>query len=466
MVRGVATCLVVASKFCHENLQLIGLESKVNAVKFVFELFPEIWHVFRDNFEKTTPTELIKNPLIYYCLPSNVLELKVSVNALILLKQLNEGLKIVKEKCPNSTVFRRFISTSAEEFHGVIEEILAMYVLARTFGKENVIPYPKLSSGKEADLMVRFNDTYVYIEIGSLGARLSEKRIEKVFNEVAEWICVKLRQYNRNLCLRIEIDTTEIPLKENHIDEDRTFKAIKRELECLELGELLRLDWRGLLNLKVALQVIDIDPKILNQLDRELAKADNPQVRDWIKKKKDILKSLKFVKSIEYYNSRTLVVEVWSDESYPSKLSERLLEAVAKQIIRHLKEQAVQTESDCANIIAIDTRHWSLLPTDGLEVFFKETLFKHLEGELMSVFMKSTDISGVILFFDTIDHGVFIRNPIAKTTVDWFVNSLKLKEIQKTTVSSRYSHLPTETHKLRLSRRRWWQRWLRLRRRL
>jgi hypothetical protein len=425
----VATCLVVASKFCHENLQLIGLESKVNAVKFVFELFPEIWHVFRDNFEKSTQTELIKNPLIYYCLPSNDLELKVSVDALILLKQLNEGLKIVKEKCPNSTVFRRLISTSAEEFRGVIEEILAMYVLARTFGKENVIPYPKLSSGKEADLMVRFNGTDVYIEIGSLGARLSEKRIEKVFNEVAEWICVKLGEINKTLYLRVEIDTTEIPTKDNHIDEEEAYKAIKRELKYLGLKELLRLNWHGLLDLEVALQVIDIDPKILNQLVRELAKADNPQIRDWIKKKKDMLKCLKFVKSIGYYNSRAMVVEVWSGESYPSKLSERLLEAVAKQIIRHLKEQVKQTEPDCANIIAIDTRHWSLQPMEGLDVFFKETLFKHLENELMSVLMENADISGVILFVDRIDHGVFIRNPRAKTTVDWFVNSLNLKEI-------------------------------------
>jgi hypothetical protein len=425
----VATCLVVASKFCHENLQLIGLESKVNAVKFVFELFPEIWHVFRDNFEKSTQTELIKNPLIYYCLPSNDLELKVSVDALILLKQLNKGLKIVKEKCPNSTVFRRLVSTSAEEFRGVIEEILAMYVLARTFGKENVIPYPKLSSGKEADLMVRFNGTDVYIEIGSLGARLSEKRIEKVFNEVAEWICVKLGEINKTLYLRVEIDTTEIPTKDNHINEEEAYKAIKRELKYLGLKELLRLNWHGLLDLEVALQVIDIDPKILNQLDRELAKADNPQIRDWIKKKKDMLKCLKFVKNIGYYNSRAMVVEVWSGESYPSKLSERLLEAVAKQIIRHLKEQVKQTEPDCANIIAIDTRHWSLQPTEGLDVFFKETLFKHLKNELMSVLMENADISGVILFVDRIDHGVFIRNPRAKTTVDWFVNSLKLKEI-------------------------------------
>jgi hypothetical protein len=288
--------LVVASKFCHENLQLIGLESKVNAVKFVFELFPEIWHVFRDNFEKSTQTELIKNPLIYYCLPSNDLELKVSVDALILLKQLNEGLKIVKEKCPNSTVFRRLVSTSAEEFRGVIEEILAMYVLARTFGKENVIPYPKLNSGKEADLMVRFNGTDVYIEIGSLGARLSEKRIEKVFNEVAEWICVKLGEINKTLYLRVEIDTTEIPTKDNHINEEEAYNAIKRELKYLGLKELLRLNWHGLLDLERALQVIDIDPKILNQQDRELAKADNPQIRDWIKKKKDMLKCLKFVK--------------------------------------------------------------------------------------------------------------------------------------------------------------------------
>jgi len=421
--------LVVASKFCHENLQLIGLESKVNAVKFVFELFPEIWHVFRDNFEKSTQTELIKNPLIYYCLPSNDLELKVSVDALILLKQLNEGLKIVKEKCPNSTVFRRLVSTSAEEFRGVIEEILAMYVLARTFGKENVIPYPKLSSGKEADLMVRFNGTDVYIEIGSLGARLSEKRIEKVFNEVAEWICVKLGEINKTLYLRVEIDTTEIPTKDNHINEEEAYNAIKRELKYMGLKELLRLNWHGLLDLERALQVIDIDPKILNQQDRELAKADNPQIRDWIKKKKDMLKCLKFVKSIGYYNSRAMVVEVWSGESYPSKLSERLLEAVAKQIIRHLKEQVKQTEPDCANIIAIDTRHWSLQPIEGLDVFFKETLFKHLKNELMSVLMENADISGVILFVDRIDHGIFIRNPRAKKTVDWFVNSLNLKEI-------------------------------------
>jgi hypothetical protein len=124
-----------------------------------------------------------------------------------------------------------------------------------------------------------------------------------------------------------------------------------------------------------------------------------------------------------------VVVEVWSDESYPSKLSERLLEAVAKQIIRHLKEQVKQTELDCANIIAIDTRHWSLQLKEGLDVFFKETLFKHLKNELKSVLMENADISGVILFVDRIDHGVFIRNPRAKKTVDWFVNSLNLKEI-------------------------------------
>jgi hypothetical protein len=47
----------------------------------------------------------------------------------------------------------------------------------------------------------------------------------------------------------------------------------------------------------------------------------------------------------------------------------------------------------------------------------------------MSVLMENADISGVILFVDRIDHGVFIRNPRAKTTVDWFVNSLNLKEI-------------------------------------
>jgi hypothetical protein len=124
-----------------------------------------------------------------------------------------------------------------------------------------------------------------------------------------------------------------------------------------------------------------------------------------------------------------VVVEVGSGESYPSKLSERLLEAVAKQIIRHLKGQAMQIEPECANIIAIDTRHWSLQPTEGLDVFFKETLFKYLKNELMSLLMENADISGVILFVDRIDHGVFIRNPRAKTTVDWFVNSLKLKEI-------------------------------------
>jgi hypothetical protein len=103
---------------------------------------------------------------------------------------------------------------------------------------------------------------------------------------------------------------------------------------------------------------------------------------------------------------------------------------VAKQIIRHLKDQAMQTEPGCANIIAINTRHWSLQPTEDLDVFFKETLFKHLEYELKCVFMQNADISGVILFFDRIDHGVFIPNPYAKTTVDGFVDRLKLKEIK------------------------------------
>jgi hypothetical protein len=124
-----------------------------------------------------------------------------------------------------------------------------------------------------------------------------------------------------------------------------------------------------------------------------------------------------------------MVVEVGSLESYPSKLSEKLLEAVAKQIIRHLNEQVKQIEPNCANIIAIDTKHWSLQPTEGLDVFFKEKPFKYLKDEIMSVLMENADISGVILFFNRIDHGVFIHNPRAKTTVDWFVNNLKLKEI-------------------------------------
>jgi len=425
--------LVIAIKLCQDNMLFTELESKVKEVKFIFSLFPEIWCAFKDSFERSTSNDLINNPLIYYCLPVGYpIGNYVMVDAIKLLHQINEGLKFVREKCPSSPIFQRLTSAKAEEFHGVVEELLAMYVLAKTFGEKNVIPYPRLSNGKESDVMVHLNNMRVYVEVGTLGARMSERRIEKILNDIAEWVCEKLSQNNKKLYLRVNIDTTEIPGKDGYIDEEKSFDIIKGELESMGLEDLLTFDCRGLLNLEAALQAIEYDPQYLNPSVRKLGMVDNPQVRQWISTKKSVLKDLKFIKSIVFYDSPVMVVEVGTIESHPSELSEKLLGKYADHIIRHLKSQLKQTEPNSANVIAINTKHWSLQRAEDLDVYFKETLFNHLKDRLKSMLEENVHVSGVILFFDTIDHGFFISNPKAKISIDWFIGSLKLKSLPLT----------------------------------
>jgi len=216
-------------KVMPKNMLSNELERRVKDVKFILSLFPEIWCVFKDSFDRSTSKEdLINNPLIYYCLPlGSPIGNYVMVDAIKLLHQINEGLKFVREKCPSSPIFQRLTFTKAEEFHGVVDELLAMYVLAKTFGEKNVIPYPRLSNGKESDVMVHLNNMRVYVEVGTLGARMSERRIEKILNDIAEWLCEKLSQNNKKLRLRVEIDTTNIPVKNSYIDEEKAFDKIE-----------------------------------------------------------------------------------------------------------------------------------------------------------------------------------------------------------------------------------------------
>ena len=424
---------MVATKLCQENMLFTDLESRVEEVKFIFSMFPEIWYAFKDSFERSTPNDLIKNPLIYYCLPAGYpIGKYVMVDAIKLLHQINAGLKFVREKCLGSPILQRLTSAKAEEFHGVVEELLAMNVLAKTFGENNVTPYPKLSNGKESDVMVHLNNMDVYVEVGTLRSRMSEKRIEKILNDTAEWLCKKISQNNKKLYLRVEIDTTEIPVKDSYIDEEKAFDMIKGELESMGLEHLLTFDCFGLLNLEAALQTIEYDPQYLNPLDRELGMVDNPKVRQWISTKKSVLKDLKFIKNIGFYNSRVMIVEVGTIDSHPSKLSETLLGKVADHIVRHLKSQLEQTEPNSANVIAINTKHWSLLPTEDFDVFFKGTLFNYLKDGLKSLLEENVHVSGIILFFDKIDHGVFISNPKAKISVNWFSERLNLKSLPLT----------------------------------
>lgn len=358
------------------------IKDKLCDVKIILSLFPLIYKAFRDILEKKSLNNLEDlNPILVNCIPEPGLLSRncVSLYVLEFLKNLEESLEFLKQRNIdlNSQIYGRLIAKEAAQVISVITELLFIrFLVSRLNGL--IHPYPKLTSGKVSDVKISYCGTDYYIEVGTLGTRLSEEKIRRIFYEVAKWFRDETRNKGLVGYWRFEVNTTLLHVdREKRILVEESVEKIKEEIERLKIDSLYGMNGTKLINAT-------------------------------------------FIKSITSFNKSTIHprVEIGLEETHPSRLSEISMEAMSRQVVRHIKEQLSQLEPGAPNIIAINTRHWSLalIAIDkqwSEEAYtFKKTLYPKLRPHLERLFKceDTKDLVGIILYHNTPNEGIFIKN--------------------------------------------------------
>lgn len=397
------------------------IKDKLAYARFILELFPRIYKPFsKVNFDCFSLHDFLHS-FIRVCVPESFLFAEyISVETLKFLRMVDESLAFVEQtKNDLNFVYKRIVSHDLDQVISAINELLFMHFLLSKSLKKMITPYPRLSSGKESDVKINYNGVDFYIEIGTLGTRLSEKRIQEIFDEVAKWFRDETKDKKLISYWRFDVDTYLLPQDaEKHILVKEGIASLKKEFERLEPEMLYGMN--GSIDLVDAARCYPYLDKIREgSTEYTSLNLGSNIARQWLKQHACALNDIKFIKRIstfrDYVHPR---VEIAFQEEYPSKLSETLLNAVSSHIVRHVKEQLNQLQRDSPNIIALNIRHWSLdfvkddIKWSGKPYTFNETLYKKLQPYLTDLFKdeNANNLLGIILYNNMPDDGIFIEN--------------------------------------------------------
>jgi len=359
------------------------------------------------------------NVVLHMCLPNvwgghrpeDIKQLNELEKALSMFKVLNW-----KSKRLNHLKSRLCSDNYYTSLSAYTELVIAKW-LASKFGKDKVEIYPRLSTGKFSDILVKLGAKKVYLEVGNLGESLPEKKIQRIVDEAAKYLGKKLKK----LCyLKVIIDTAELAFDENgHIDEEGSIRKITSEIDrlCLEMLE----SFEGSVRLE---EFADILSNI--ELYKEIASfnytfqkymklLEKPCVKRWVNScKNQIAQGSKLIKYIHGYKSETLLVEIHTEHIYPSPAAEAELNSIINHVTRHIKDQLKkqQLQPNSPNIIVIQS--YKLVAFDFVVFYpFIKLLLKIKEFFNQK---REKNLSGIILFSTDFDRSIFIANNQAGET--------------------------------------------------
>jgi len=303
----------------------------------------------------------------------------------------------------------RLCSDDYYESLSVYSELVIAKRLADKFGKDKVEIYPRLSTGKISDILVKLEAKNVYLEVGNLGESLPEKKIQEIVDEAAKYLGKKLK----NSCyFRVTIDTAELVFDQNgYIDVKESIKKIISEIDRLCLHKLA--GFEGSIRLRdIAFVLSKVGLlKTIGFIDHTTEKylklIEKPYVKQWVNScREQIVRGSKLICSIMCYKLGTLLVEVHTKFFYPSPATEAELNSIINHVTRHIKNQLKQLQPNSPNIIVIQSSKLfsfdfiAVSPSINLLLKIKE-FFNQLREE---------SLSGIILFSSDFDRSVFVAN--------------------------------------------------------
>ena len=348
----------------------------------------------------------------------------IKTQAITLLEEIENALSQLNYCKWNSKEQRKLVERiTTENPHqslSVFTELLIANRMIKRIGISNINFHPNVDNENESDLEVIINGTSINCEITNLATGLAEQKIKQIFSALTEYLGTKINR--RKYGFRLHINTFELCRDhEEKIDVETSIRLLKAEIDRLQLEHLEgyegyftfdRIDWL----LKHQGNTWDGS---LDMIDREIIdNLNTPPLSKWIPLVQHELSKNSPIVAIDggfFAKDSKPLIEIHSDDHYPSRSGEAEKQSFLNHIIRRIDEKIKhgQLISDVPNVIIIQAYNWLFSVYEYTESDFQPIRYKiisYLED------VKPASLSGVLIFSIDFDNGIFIPNQHASVT--------------------------------------------------
>jgi|CXWL01.1.fsa_nt_gi hypothetical protein len=319
------------------------------------------------------------------------------------------------------TSYDYFTSASA------VSEILMVHSLGKINGFENIEFNPAINNGRKSDLVVNIEQRKIFLELTAPTTKESEKKIQRIFDDLAEYL--GNRNWDQIFNFIIWVNTASFPCDEvGNINEEQSKKMLRVWAERLKLDKLAGCE--ALINCDYDYSWIR-DKVYFSELmndgwhlpdDLNVALQNQPKLKEWANtvRIKDI-SSCPFESIGCGTDGNGVHIEIQGNMSYPSfvgLLEEKsFLNKIANAIREKIKHK--QFEVNNPAIIVLKASFWANdFETDRVD-FNKIKII--IENELV----KTTFVSGVLIYSSDYRNGRFIENKNATNNIKITTNDLE-----------------------------------------
>ncbi|VVB94618.1 Uncharacterised protein [uncultured archaeon] len=392
--------------------ELVNARNVLKEFTFLNQLFDEFKGYESKQYSQT------RNVVLFLSLPNFNGFLKH--NSIKSLTQLEDSIKLFDvtnwAKAKLNNLKSSLCNDEYDKSLSPFTELTIAKQLAERIREENVELYPKLQNGRFSDVLITLNGKSVYIEIGNLGEGKPQKKIQSILDASAEYLGQKL---GTTCYLEIEIDTAEFVFDGNIMNVEKSISKLNSEIDKYGIQKLA--GFEGWFMLEEIIEMVrslslyeDIDrTSLLLPQDKELLNlVKDSRMNEWISYcNSSKLVASKLIKSIIGSPSKYLLVEIHTENVYPSRAAFLEQGSFVNRIIRHIIKQVYeekQIQPNKPNIVLVQCYNWI---ASGIENF------EPIHTGLMKFFddVKEKNLSGVAVFSTDFDNTMYISNKYAVT---------------------------------------------------
>jgi len=380
--------------------------------------YPLIFRLVK-NFDNFESVHEIENPFFWSCVRSQDTNPIFSNPSYYnnILKSIEEVLRIIgmdEEKISRAT------SLDEAQSYSLFSEILLFNELSKKVGLMNIHHAPNINN-KVPDYVLKYSEKEICIEQTSLISGETEKKLKRLFKEVAKQIYPKLRTNTR---LSIQVNSFNLDWDEKTgLDIESSQKKFIESLNATNLYPFFNIyrssedvEWDlgsltnvGIGNLEDHKDVL----KYFEGLGKYLAdNSDSEPCKSFLKNSVTSIKSSPILGFFSLSGRYTLI-DLQTNLIFPSELAnvERRawLNSLTRKVEYKIKED--QFSDNMPNILFINADLWCLHDyyknDDPDQAFVKAFLIQLFEN------LKDKKISAIVLYNRTITKNVIVINPYA-----------------------------------------------------
>src|SRR5438309_3818481 len=284
----------------------------------------------------------------------------------------------------------RIRSNDLDNSASVMTEGLLMHQFGSRFGPSNVIPWPKLSNGKFADLMLRRSGESIYYEATALGTGMFEEKLRIVYSILSQTVSSYLLP---GKSAWFSVDPSKLPLNERkQLDVNRAISLTHSWLEKLKIFRLLQSTSKG----SVHIHLRQSYPFLLGEFI-DFSIDDCPII------------------SMSITPDTTGLAHFTSLETFPSFGSMLGGKAFVNHIEKKIREKlgSGQRERDQPNILVVRAYHWLYNPSRNANSAILD--YGRIDNSIRAIIdeLQVRDLSAIKIYEDDYFEARTFVNPFA-----------------------------------------------------